>query len=159
MRLLDKAPTDNTKIRHIRQSPNRQHNPPKDNTKPRSPAISNAPARYGGRPRPGMGVTLAWYGGHTGMGVTPDWYGGRPGLVWGSPRPGMGVTPDRYGGRPGPVWGSPRTGMGVTPDRYGGHPGPVWGPGIGPRPHGGGACAGVQHEARHALREDDEGLV
>ena len=42
MRLLYKAPTDNTKPRHIRQSPNRQHNPPKDNTKPRSLTISNA---------------------------------------------------------------------------------------------------------------------
>ena len=87
MRLLYKAPTDNTKPRHIRQSPNRQHNPPKDNTKPRSPAISNAPA----------------------------WYGGRPGLVWGSPRTGMGVAPDRYGGHPGPVWGSPRTDFSKNP--------------------------------------------
>ena len=70
MRLLDKAPTDYTKPQQTTQ-------PPKDNTKPRSPANSNAP--------PGMGV--------------------HPGLVWGSPRtgmgsprPGMGGRPDRYGG-------------------------------------------------------------
>ena len=100
MRFLYIAPTDNTKPRHIRKSPNRQHNPPKDNTKPRCSAISNAPAWYGGPPRPGMGATPAWYGGHPGLvwGSALDWYGGPPGLVWGAARTGMGVAPDWYGG-------------------------------------------------------------
>ena len=74
MRLLYKAPTDNTK-------PDILDKAPTDNTTPLKTTQSP------GLQRPG----LVW-------GVTPAWYGGRPGLVWGSPRTGMGVAPDRYGG-------------------------------------------------------------
>ena len=62
---LYKAPTDNTKPRHIRQNPDRQYKAPVSNDLQRYSQYyltglvwGAAPAWYGGSPRPGIGGRL-----------------------------------------------------------------------------------------------------